>query len=302
MPSLRDIRRRIRSIKNTAKITKAMELVAASRLRRAQMRVTAARPYAEAMRQLVAELGSQAPTSGSALHPLLMQREVHKVGVLVVTPDRGLAGSLNTNVIRRAVDVIAEQERADGRTVEVVTVGRKGQDFLARRGRKLLGTFTGMVASVQYNDVIPVARVITDSFLNGSIDRAVLVYPKFISTLSQRPETLQLLPIAPPERSTQEQRSAPERRLDYIYEPDPQSILEQLLPRYVEVLIYQAILETAASFFSAQMVAMRSATDNANDLVQSLSLTYNKVRQANITREVTEIASAAEAMAASSRR
>jgi F-type H+-transporting ATPase subunit gamma len=299
MPSLRDIRRRIRSIRNTAKITKAMELVAASRLRRAQMRVTAARPYADAIRKLVAELGAQAPSAGGALHPLLIQRDVHKVGVLLVTPDRGLAGALNTNVIRRGSEVISEYERAEGQSVEVVTVGRKGQDFLARRGRKLLGTFTGMVASVKYDDVIPIARVITDSFTNGSIDRAVLVYPRFISTLSQRPEVVQLLPITAPESRAGEQRA---RRLDYIFEPDPQSILEQLLPRYVEVLIYQAVLETAASFFSAQMVAMRNATDNANDLVESLSLTYNKVRQANITREVTEIASAAEAMAASSKR
>ncbi len=276
-----------------------MELVAASRLRRAQMRVTAARPYAEAIRKLVAELGAAAPSAGGALHPLLVQRDVHRVGVLLVTPDRGLAGALNTNVIRRGTEVIGEYERAEGQSVEVVTVGRKGQDFLARRGRKLLGTFTGMVASVKYDDVIPIARVITDSFINGSIDRAVLVYPRFISTLSQRPEVVQLLPITPPEPESGQERP---RRLDYIFEPDPQSILEQLLPRYVEVLIYQAVLETAASFFSAQMVAMRNATDNANDLVESLSLTYNKVRQANITREVTEIASAAEAMAASSKR
>jgi len=299
MPSLRDIRRRIRSIRNTAKITKAMELVAASRLRRAQMRVTAARPYADAMRALVAELGAAAPSAGGALHPLLVQRDVHKVGVLLVTPDRGLAGALNTNVIRRGTEVILEQERGDGRSVEVVTVGRKGQDFLARRGRKLLGTFTGIVASVKYDDIIPIARVITDSFSNGSIDRAVLVYPRFISTLSQRPEVVQLLPITPPETPAGQDRP---RRLDYIFEPDPQSILEQLLPRYVEVLIYQAILETAASFFSAQMVAMRNATENANELVDSLSLTYNKVRQANITSQVTEIASAAEAMAANSKR
>jgi len=299
MPSLRDIRRRIRSIRNTAKITKAMELVAASRLRRAQMRVTAARPYADAIRKLVAELGAAAPSAGGALHPLLVQRDVHRVGVLLVTPDRGLAGALNTNVIRRGTEVITEYERADGQSVEVVTVGRKGQDFLARRGRKLLGTFTGMVASVKYDDVIPIARVITDSFINGTIDRAVLVYPRFISTLSQRPDVVQLLPITAPESPAGQERA---RRLDYIFEPDPQSILEQLLPRYVEVLIYQAVLETAASFFSAQMVAMRNATDNANDLVESLSLTYNKVRQANITREVTEIASAAEAMAASSKR
>src|SRR5579859_3815622 len=297
MPSLRDIRRRIRSIRNTAKITKAMELVAASRLRRAQMRVMAARPYSEAIRALVAELGALAPTSGEALHPLLVQREVRAVGVLLVTPDRGLAGALNTNIIRRGTELILETERTDGRTVQVVTVGRKGQDFLARRGRSLLGTFTGMVASVRYDDVIPIARVITDSYISGAIDRAVLVYPRFISTLSQRPEVVQLLPIEPSEAA----REPGARRLDYIFEPDPQAILEQLLPRYVEVLIYQAVLETAASFFSAQMVAMRNATDNAKDLVESLSLTYNKVRQANITNQVTEIASAAEAMASSRR-
>jgi F-type H+-transporting ATPase subunit gamma len=299
MPSLRDIRRRIRSIRNTAKITKAMELVAASRLRRAQLRVTAARPYADAMRALMAELGGVARGGGGeALHPLLVHREVRNVGVLLVTPDRGLAGALNTNVIRRGTEVILEHERADSQTVQVVTVGRKGQDFLARRGRNLLGTFTGIIDRVRYDDVIPIARVIMDSFLNGSIDRALLVYPRFISTLSQRPEVVQLLPIEQPEGAREPQR----QHQDYIFEPDPQSILEQLLPRYIEVQIYQAILETAASFFSAQMVAMRNATDNANDLVQSLSLTYNKVRQANITREVTEIASAAEAMAAASRR
>jgi F-type H+-transporting ATPase subunit gamma len=176
-------------------------------------------------------------------------------------------------------------------------VGRKGQDFLVRRGRKLLGTFIGITDKVTYDDVIPIARVIMDSYTTGVMDRATLVYPKFISTLTQRPETVQLLPIAPPPTESGERA----RPLDYIFEPDPQSILEQLLPRYVEVQIYQALLETAASFFSAQMVAMRNATENANELVESLSLTYNKVRQANITREVLEIASAAEAMAASSR-
>ena len=262
------------------------------------MRVTAARPYADAMRALMAELGGISPSGGQALHPLLVQRDVHNVGVLLVTPDRGLAGGLNTNIIRRGTEVILENEQSDSRSVEVVTVGRKGQDFLARRGRHLLGTFTGIIDRVQYEDVIPIARVIMDSFISGQIDRAVLVYPRFVSTLSQRPEVVQLLPIEPPERSQQQRQ----QHLDYIFEPDPQSILQQLLPRYIEVQIYQAILETAASFFSAQMVAMRNATDNANDIVDSLSLTYNKVRQANITREVTEIASAAEAMAASERR
>ena len=296
MPSLRDLRRRIRSVRNTAKITKAMELVAASRLRRAQMRVTAARPYAEAMRALLAELGAQGRGLG-ALHPLLVERELRSIGVVLVTPDRGLAGPLNTNIIRRATDLIVEQERADSRAIEVVTVGRKGQDFLLRRGRKLLGTFTGIVDRVKYDDIIPIARVVMDGYVSGSVDQALLVYPRFISTLTQRPEVVQLLPMTPAgvAAETGERRPA---RLDYIYEPDPISILQQLLPRYVEVQIYQALLETAASFYSAQMVAMRNATDNANDLVQTFSLTYNKLRQASITREVTEIASAAEAMAA----
>src|SRR5919202_5601889 len=276
MPSLRDIRRRTRSVRNTAKITKAMELVAASRLRRAQMRVTSARPYAEAMRALMAELGGAATGGGQTLHPLLVQRPVRNVGVLIVTPDRGLAGALNTNVIRRGTEVILEEERSDGRVVQVVTVGRKGQDFLVRRGRHLLGTFTGFVDRTNYDDVVPVARVIMDAYVSGQIDRALLVYPRFVSTLTQRPEVVQLLPVAPP-GEVADQRV----HLDYIFEPDPISILQQLLPRYVEVQIYQALLETAASFFSAQMVAMRNATDNANDLVQSLSLTYNKVRQAN---------------------
>src|SRR5919201_1168541 len=296
MPSLRDIRRRIRSIRNTAKITKAMELVAASRLRRAQMRVTAARPYADAMRALISELSAAAPGGVGALHPLLAQRDVQAVGVVLVTPDRGLAGALNTNIIRRGTELIGEEERNG--TVQVVTVGRRGQDFLLRRGRELLGTFTGFIDKVQYDHVIPIARVIMDGYVNGQIDRAVLVYPRFLSTLSQRPEVIQLLPITPPQTDQPERQ---QQRLDYIFEPDPISILEQLLPRYVEVQIYQALIETAASFYSAQMVAMRNATDNANELVQSLSLTYNKVRQAGITREVTEIASAAEAMAASSR-
>jgi F-type H+-transporting ATPase subunit gamma len=298
MPSLRDIRRRIRSVRNTAKITKAMELVAASRLRRAQMRVTAARPYADAMRALISELSSAAPGGVGALHPLLAQRDVQAVGVVIVTPDRGLAGALNTNIIRRGTEVIAEEER-NGR-VEVVTVGRRGEAFLVRRGRQLLGTFTGFIDKVEYDHVIPIARVVMDGYVNGQIDRAVLIYPRFVSTLSQRPEVIQLLPITPPELPDEQRQQ--QRRLDYIFEPDPASILEQLLPRYVEVQIYQALIETAASFYSAQMVAMRNATDNANDLVQSLSLTYNKVRQAGITREVTEIASAAEAMAASSSR
>ena len=294
MASLRDIRRRIRSVKNTAKITKAMEMVAASRMRRAQQRVIAARPYSEAMRSLISEL---ATARGDSLHPLLVQRPIDTVGIVMMTSDRGLAGALNTNVIRRASQLILEAgeqtkpDSAERREVELITVGRKGQDFMARRGHRLLGTFTHLGDAPGYMDVVGIARVVMDSYMEGVMDECWIVYPQFVSTLTQRPEAVKLLPITLSERIT--------RPSEYIFEPDPTEILGQLLPRYVEVAIYQAILEAIASEHSARMVAMRNATDNANELVQGLTLVYNKARQAAITSEVTEIASAAEAMAAS---
>jgi len=292
MASLRDIRRRIRGVRNTAQITKAMELVAASRMRRAQQRVTASRPYAETMRRLIAELASVSTghLSGEALHPLLVQREVDTVGIVLLTSDRGLAGALNTNVIRRGSELIREQTQA----VQLITVGRKGQDFMARRGHTLLGTFTQLGDRPEYDAIIPIARTVMDSYMAGVMDLCYVVYPKFVSTLAQRPEVVQILPITgnPPAEGER-----PERSIDYIYEPNPAAILQALLPRYVEVLIYQAVLETVASEQSARMVAMRNANDNAKQLVDDLTLTYNKARQSQITGEVLEIANAAEAMA-----
>lgn len=283
MPSLRDIRRRIRSVKNTAQITKAMEMVAASRMRRAQQRVLASRPYSDTLRELISELAAQ-PGNAGQLHPLLVQREIDTVGIVLLTSDRGLCGALNANTIRRGTELLLEQAHE----VELVTVGRKGQDFMVRRGRKLLATFTGLGDRPDYMSVVPIARVIMDSYNAGVMDLCYLVYPKFISTLTQRPQVEQLLPIAASARV--------ERPLEYIYEPDPVSILSELLPRYVEVRLYQAVLETVASEQSARMVAMRNATENAKDLIQALTLTYNKARQAAITKEVTEIAAAAVAM------
>ena len=287
MPSLRDIRRRIRGIRNTAQITKAMELVAASRMRRAQQRVLAARPYAETMRALIAELAGGA--AGGELHPLLVQRPLDTVGIILLTSDRGLAGALNTNTIRRGSELILEQTH----DIELITIGRKGQEFMARRGHKLLATFTQLGDRPEYDAIIPIARVVMDSYLAGVMDVCYIVYPKFVSTLSQRPEVVQIRPIASSERV--------ERPVDYIFEPDPRTILEALLPRYVEVQIYQAVLETVASEQSARMVAMRNANENAQDLINGLTLSYNKARQAAITREVLEIANAAEAMAAQNR-
>ena len=288
MASLRDIRRRIRSVRSTAQITKAMELVAASRMRRAQLRVLASRPYAEAMSAMIRQLGL-ARKEGEALHPLLQQRATrHRVGLVMLTTDRGLCGALNTNLIRRGTEFLlsAEQE------MELVTVGRKGQDFMARRGRTIRATFTQLGDRPEYMSIVPIARVVIDDFEAGRIDAAYLLYPKFISTLAQRPQIDQLLPIEPPAETAGGQRAA-----EYIYEPDPRAILDELLPRYVEVQIFQAVLETIASEQSARMVAMRAANDNAKELIDGLTLTYNRARQAAITAEVNEIASAANAMA-----
>ena len=291
MPSLQDIRRRIRGVRNTAQITKAMELVAASRMRRAQQRVTAARPYADTMRTFIGELASVAAGAPSdELHPLLEQREVDTVGIIVLTADRGLCGALNANVIRRASELILEQTHA----VELMTIGRKGQDFMARRGYKIFATITGLGDRPTYEQVIPIARNVMESFMERRMDECYIVYPEFISTLTQRPKVQKILPIV----STTE---GPTKPVDYLFEPDPKSILDELLPRYVEVLIYQAILEAQASEQSARMVAMRNANQNAQDLIKDLTLVYNKTRQAAITREVIEIASAAEFMAAQNR-
>lgn len=291
MASLRDIRRRIRGIRNTAQITKAMELVAASRMRRAQQRVVAARPYAATMRTFIAELSAVAAGQGAdELHPLLEQREVDTVGIILLTTDRGLCGALNANTIRRASELILEQTHA----VELLTIGRKGQDFMARRGYKIFASVTGLGDRPSYDQVIPIARNVMDSFMERRMDVCYLVYPEFVSTLTQRPKVQRILPIAAA-------GDAPAQRVDYIFEPDPRTILEQLLPRYVEVLIYEAILEMQASEQSARMVAMRNANQNAQDLIKDLTLVYNKTRQAAITREVTEIAAAAEFMASQSR-
>lgn len=291
MPSLQDIRRRIRGVRNTAQITKAMELVAASRMRRAQLRVMAARPYAETMRTFIGELAAVAAGSQSdELHPLLEQREVDTVGIIVITADRGLCGALNANVIRRASELILAQTHP----VELMTIGRKGQDFMARRGYKIFATITGIGDRPTYEQIIPVARNVMESFMERRMDECYIVYPEYISTLTQRPRVQKILPIV-------SSGDEPAKPVDYIFEPDPKSILNELLPRYVEVLIYEAILEAQASEQSARMVAMRNANQNAQDLIKDLTLVYNKTRQAAITREVIEIASAAEFMAAQSR-
>ena len=282
MPTLRQIRRRIRSIQNTAKITKAMELVAASKMRRSQARALAARPYAEKVRWMLADLVESLQSAGAeALHPLLEQRDAKKVGIVLVTPDRGLCGGLNANVNRYAAAFALEQ-RSRGLEVLMVSVGRKGRDFFARAGYPLAAEFTRLGDYPSYEDTRPIARLLMDEYVTGQLDRVYLAYPLFINTVTQRPQVQQLLPVEPPEKGSPES-------VDYIYEPSARAVLAELLPRYVEMQVYHVVLELSASEQSARMVAMRNATDAATDMIQDLSLSYNKARQEQITKELLDI-------------
>jgi len=284
MATRREIRRRIKSISNTAKITKALQTVAASRMRRAQARVAASRPYAEHMRAIVADVSGR---SGAETHPLLVQRDIRTVEIVTVGPDRGLAGGLVTN-LNRETSRLSEEA---GHPVRIVAIGRKTRNFAIRSRLKLVAEYTGMSDNVGIADVSPIARQVLEDYEAEEADVVYLVYTQFISTLRQHPRRLQLLPVIPPEHE-QSDTSAP-----WNYEPDnPEAVLSELLPRYVEFSIYQAMLDGIASFYSAQMIAMSNATDNANELVDELTLIGNKARQAEITKEIAEISGAAEAI------
>lgn len=287
MATLRQIRRRIRSITSTAKITRAMELVAASKMRRAQQRALAARPYAEKMQSVLADLAASAQTTGAdAIHPLLERREGGRVLLVHFTPDRGLCGGLVANLNRRAAAFALEQEN-----VRVVGVGRKGVDFFVRARRSLAGEFVRLGDYPSYEDTLPIARLVIGDYMAGEADRVYLLYPLFVNTVTQRPELRELLPIEPPEGEAA-------GAVDYIYEPTALEVMAQLLPRYVEMQVYHAALELAASEQSARMVAMRNATDAANDMIEELTLVYNKARQESITKELLDIVGGAEAMGA----
>lgn len=292
MPSLRDIRRRIRSVKSTAQITKAMQMVASSKMRRAQERVQQARPFAEQIRELVSRLANAAGDDLGEGIVLLKERPVHNVGFIVITPDRGLCGALPSNINRKAASSALEVQNetaAQGQrpNVEFIAVGRKGRDFIIRTEQHLVAEFTNYGDKPSLSDASAIAQVAVDAFVNGEVDAVYLVYAKFVNTVSQQPITLQLLPVKPP---TSEDNDDDNRRtVEYIYEPDARTLFEALLPRYVDVQVYQALLETIASFYSAQMVSMKNATDSAQDLVQDLTLTYNKARQAAITTQILEV-------------
>ena len=291
MATLREVRRRIASVTNIAQITKAMQTVAASRMKRAQDAILAARPYSDELRAALARVVAAVDKE---VDPLLARRPVRKVALIMITTDRGLVGSLNANAVRAVLRHLAEEAEIDGERVEIsaITVGRKGRDALRRAGVPIAGHFAQLGDRPSFSDVTPIARLVTQDFLAGTYDRIELAYSTFINTLSQRPVVVTVLPVERPVMGEQETETNDE----YLFEPSPEAVVSRLLPHFVAIDIYRAVLENRASEQSAQMIAMRNATDNANELIGDLRLVYNKTRQANITREMTEIASGAEAL------
>jgi F-type H+-transporting ATPase subunit gamma len=296
MPSLIDLRRRVRAVKNTQQITKAMKMVAASKLRRAQERITAARPYAQQMQRV---LGSVASRVGAAAHPLLTVREPgpeSKTLVIVVSADKGLCGSFNTNIIKAASGFVIDSPQP----CALGLVGRKARDFFGRRGFTIAFDEVGIFQKLKYEDAQRIAQTAMDVFINGDVDRVMLIYNEFRSVISQRVVVDQLLPVArgsvDAATAASKAEAAQVGHVDYLYEPSPQEIFNQLLPRYVEVQVYRALLESNAAFFAAQMTAMDAATKNSTEMIASLTLYMNKVRQAAITREIIEVVSGAQAL------
>lgn len=301
MASVRELKRRIKSVKNISQVTRAMQMIAASRMRRAQEQALASRPYAAKAWELLTHFASQGSGNVGQLHPLLAKRDVIKnVAIILVSADKGLAGGYNGNVIRTATRYMRENNHEDA---SLITVGRKGRDFMIRYGRKVIADFTDLPPRPTALDIAPITRIALDGFLSGEYDEVQLAYTEFINTLTQIPTIRLLLPIQPGEfqsrvmreyvSSTQTMMNAP-----YIYEPsDPSVLLDSILPNLTELQIYQAYLESRASEESARMVAMRNATENAKDLISDLTLTYNKLRQDAITKEMLDIAGGAEALA-----
>jgi F-type H+-transporting ATPase subunit gamma len=286
MANIRQIRRRIRSAQNIAKITRAMEMIATLKMRRAQERGVAGRPYAEKIRQVIADLAALPLAPRDALHPLLQRRPVNKIAIVHITPDRGLCGGMNAALNRKAAGFILEQKTP----VTIVTVGRKSRDFMRRSGQEMRAEFYNLGDKPSLLDTLPISRVVIDDFTNGVIDLVYLSYSRFLSTVLQTPEIEQILPVEPA-------AIPPGQNVEYIYEPDQKAVLGELLPRFVEMQIYHAVLESIASEQSARMVAMRNATESAHELIQELTLVYNKARQESITTELLDIVGGAAALA-----
>lgn len=291
MAGSREIRTKIKSVQNTRKITKAMEMVAASKMRKAQERMRHARPYGDKIRTIAAHL---AHANTEYRHPFLVKRpDVKDVGVIVVTSDKGLCGGLNTNALRLALGKVKELQ-GEGRAVQLTALGNKGFGFLQRFGGNIVSHVTGMGDTPHMDRLVGPLKVQIDAFTAGRIGALYIVYTRFINTMKQEPVVEQLLPL-PADRLKQDERAA-RRNWDYLYEPDARAVLDQLLTRYVEQIIYQSVAENIASEQSARMVAMKSASDNASSVIDDLTLVYNKSRQAAITKELSEIVGGAAAV------
>ena len=291
MPTIRQLKRRITSVQNTAKITNALQLVAASKMRRAQDRATQGRPYAEKIQGVLASLASTGEAGeDDGKHPFLVQRPVKNIGILHITPDRGLCGALNSNLNREAASFVAEINEP----VSMVAVGKKGRDFFLRSELNLAAEFTELGDYPALTQTQTVAKVIMEDYLNGRVDKVFISFGEFINTVNQQPVIKQLLPVIPPEHADGEAEDALTQ--EYIFEPDPLLVYERLITRYVIMQVNSAILESAASEQSARMVAMKNATDNASDIESELTLTYNKVRQEQITSDLLAIVGGAEAL------
>ena len=288
MATLRDIQRRIRSVQSTQKITRAMKLVAAAKLRRAQERLLAARPYASKMAELLGNLVGGADAGDGAPHPLLQQREGPRRQIVIITADKGLAGAFNSNVIRRALDFVRQSNTTE---VTLVVVGRKARDFYRRRAWTIKRDMVGFWDRLAYAHASELADYFMQQYLDGEVDEVVLIYNEFRSVAVQRPVREQLLPIPRPETAADGGES-----VDYIYEPGPEAILGDLLPRHVRMQVFRALMESLAGEYGARMTAMEAATKNAKEMIEVLTIQYNKARQEKITKELLDIVGGAEAL------
>ena len=293
MAAGKEIRGKIKSVENTKKITKAMEMVAASKMRKAQERMRSARPYSEKIRNIAANLGKANP---EYVHPFMRTNNAKVIGVIVVTTDKGLCGGMNTNVLRLVTTKLRETQAA-GITTHAVAIGNKGLGFLNRIGAKVVSHMTQLGDTPHLDKLIGPVKVLLDAYAAGQVNAVFLSYTRFINTMKQEPVLEQLLPLSAAKMQAESSASGTQQAgWDYIYEPDAQAVIDELLLRYVEALIYQAVAENMASEQSARMVAMKSATDNAGSVIAELKLIYNKTRQAAITKELSEIVAGAAAV------
>ncbi|NLI11322.1 ATP synthase F1 subunit gamma [Pelotomaculum propionicicum] len=290
MASLRDLRRRIKATKNMQQITKAMKAVSAAKMRKAQDSVTAARPYSKRIKSV---LGRVAVASGGVNHPLLAVREPKKTAFIVITADRGLCGGFNSNVIRRAT----QEMKGANASLDLVTIGRKGRDFFRRRGYSIAKEYVGLGEDVKYSTARDIGSYVIEKYSSEEYDEVYLIYSQFINVLVQKPVMVKILPAEPPtEEGAGANGDGENKKVPYIFEPSAEAVLTELLPKYIENAIYQGLLETKAGFYSAQMTAMENATKNASDMIDKLTLTMNRARQAQITKEISEIVGGAAAL------